>query len=78
MLTEFDEAKRSCPKRLAEHNHRRRKPASIAGTTGAKDSAPPSKKPNAGAVSISYTADNNSKLTCTSFLHPTCSALEHH
>jgi hypothetical protein len=68
VLTEFDEAKRSCRKRLAEHNRRRRKPAASSNTAGSKDSAPPSKKPNAGgAMSGSYTADNNSKLTCTSF-----------
>jgi hypothetical protein len=66
VLTEFDEAKRSCRKRLAEHNRRRRKPAA-SNTAGSKDSAPPSKKPSTGAMSGSYTADNNSKLTCTSF-----------
>ena len=63
VLTEFDEAKRSCRKRLAEHNRRRRKPAAGGNVTAvSKDSAqPPSKKPNSGAVSSSYTADNNSK-----------------
>ncbi|KQK16912.2 squamosa promoter-binding-like protein 10 [Brachypodium distachyon] len=65
VLTEFDEAKRSCRKRLAEHNRRRRKPATTNGTatSAAKDSATPpsSKKPNngaGGAIIGSYTVDN--------------------
>ncbi|KAF8783822.1 hypothetical protein HU200_000262 [Digitaria exilis] len=37
VLAEFDEAKRSCRKRLTEHNRRRRKPAGAQG----KDSPPP-------------------------------------
>uniref|UniRef100_A0A0D9WSU1 SBP-type domain-containing protein n=1 Tax=Leersia perrieri TaxID=77586 RepID=A0A0D9WSU1_9ORYZ len=61
VLTEFDEAKRSCRKRLAEHNRRRRKPAATAlSQATAKDAAasPASagKKPT-GATS-SYTGDN--------------------
>ncbi|KAF7098361.1 hypothetical protein CFC21_100109 [Triticum aestivum] len=63
VLTEFDEAKRSCRKRLAEHNRRRRKPASSSTTATSKDSAPPSKKHNAGAISSSYAADNNTALS---------------
>lgn len=57
VLTEFDEAKRSCRKRLAEHNRRRRKPATS--TVVTKDSASQSKKPNSSsAITSSYTTDN--------------------
>jgi hypothetical protein len=60
VLTEFDEAKRSCRKRLAEHNRRRRKPAT---TASSKDAAsPPAKKPSGGSISGSYTTDSKSKL----------------
>lgn len=67
VLTEFDEAKRSCRKRLAEHNRRRRKPAAAATTAvaAAKDAAAApvaaGKKPSGGAAT-SYTGDNKSKL----------------
>ncbi|KAG8095170.1 hypothetical protein GUJ93_ZPchr0012g20741 [Zizania palustris] len=57
MLTEFDEAKRSCRKRLAEHNRRRRKLSS----TAAKDVAPsvaPGKKPN----TTSYNSDSKNMM----------------
>ncbi|KAM3297546.1 hypothetical protein ACQJBY_039454 [Aegilops geniculata] len=75
VLTEFDGAKRSCRRRLTEHNRRRRKPA--AGSTAAvsKDSAPPSKKPNAGAISCSYTADNNTLSTTKSTIFSNTSAI---
>ncbi|XP_062178400.1 squamosa promoter-binding-like protein 10 [Phragmites australis] len=64
VLTEFDEAKRSCRKRLAEHNRRRRKPAT---TVASKDAAaPPAKKPNAGAITSSYTTDNKNLSTTKS------------
>jgi len=63
VLTEFDEAKRSCRKRLAEHNRRRRKPA--ASTASSKDGAsPPAKKPSGGSMTGSYTTDSKSKLAC--------------
>ena len=63
VLTEFDEAKRSCRKRLAEHNRRRRKPA--ASTASSKDGAsPPAKKPSGGSMTGSYTTDSRSKLAC--------------
>jgi len=65
VLTEFDEAKRSCRKRLAEHNRRRRKPAA-ASTASSKDAAasPPAKKPSGGSMTGSYTTDSRSKLAC--------------
>lgn len=75
VLTEFDEAKRSCRKRLAEHNRRRRKPAASSTGAAAKDSAPPSKKPNAGAVSSSYTADNNNFSAAKSTISSNTSAI---
>ncbi|KAK1612789.1 hypothetical protein QYE76_036462 [Lolium multiflorum] len=77
VLTEFDEAKRSCRKRLAEHNRRRRKPAASSNTAaGSKDSAPPSKKPNAGgAMSGSYTADNNNMSAAKSTISSNTSAI---
>ena len=63
VLTEFDEAKRSCRKRLAEHNRRRRKPA--ASTASSKDGAsPPAKKPSGGSMTGSYTTDSKSKHAC--------------
>lgn len=58
MLAEFDEAKRSCRKRLTEHNRRRRKPAGAQG----KDSPPHSKKADA-SITSSYTGDHRSKTT---------------
>ncbi|KAF7104308.1 hypothetical protein CFC21_105214 [Triticum aestivum] len=75
VLTEFDEAKRSCRRRLAEHNRRRRKPAAGTTATSSKDSAPPSKKPNAGAISGSYTADNNTLSTTKSTISSNTSAI---
>ncbi|OEL29082.1 Squamosa promoter-binding-like protein 10 [Dichanthelium oligosanthes] len=64
VLTEFDEAKRSCRKRLAEHNRRRRKPAT---TASSKDAAsPPAKKPSSGSISGSYTTDNKNLTTSKS------------
>ncbi|XP_062229451.1 squamosa promoter-binding-like protein 10 [Phragmites australis] len=73
VLTEFDEAKRSCRKRLAEHNRRRRKPAS---TVAAKDAAaPPAKKPNAGAITSSYTTDNKNLSTTKSTMSSNTSVI---
>ncbi|CAN6200904.1 unnamed protein product [Urochloa humidicola] len=64
VLTEFDEAKRSCRKRLAEHNRRRRKPAT---TASSKDGAsPPTKKPSGGSISGSYTTDSKNLSTAKS------------
>ncbi|CAL5041587.1 unnamed protein product [Urochloa decumbens] len=61
VLTEFDEAKRSCRKRLAEHNRRRRKPAT---TASSKDAAsPPAKKPSGGSISGSYTTDSKNLMS---------------
>ncbi|KAJ1260201.1 hypothetical protein BS78_10G214200 [Paspalum vaginatum] len=68
VLTEFDEAKRSCRKRLAEHNRRRRKPATAAAAASSKDAAspppPPAKKANGGSITSSYSTDNKN-LTAT-------------
>ncbi|PAN22993.1 hypothetical protein PAHAL_4G058300 [Panicum hallii] len=65
VLTEFDEAKRSCRKRLAEHNRRRRKPA--ASTASSKDAAsPPAKKPSGGSMTGSYTTDSKNLSTAKS------------
>ncbi|KAF7098360.1 hypothetical protein CFC21_100108 [Triticum aestivum] len=75
VLTEFDEAKRSCRRRLAEHNRRRRKPAAGSTAASSKDSAPPTKKPNAGAISSSYTADNNTLSTTKSTISSNTSAI---
>ncbi|XBI13257.1 hypothetical protein VPH35_140011 [Triticum aestivum] len=75
LLTEFDEAKRSCRRRLAEHNRRRRKPAAGSTAASSKDSAPPSKKPNAGAISSSYPADNNTLSTTKSTISSNTSAI---
>lgn len=60
VLSEFDEVKRSCRKRLAEHNRRRRKPPT---TASSKDAASPpaNKKPNCGSITSSYSTDNKSK-----------------
>ncbi|GJM97794.1 hypothetical protein PR202_ga14747 [Eleusine coracana subsp. coracana] len=64
VLTEFDEAKRSCRKRLAEHNRRRRKPATTA--VPSKDGSPTPKKPNAVDITSSYTTDNKNLSTTIS------------
>ncbi|KAM3297544.1 hypothetical protein ACQJBY_039452 [Aegilops geniculata] len=74
VLTEFDGAKRSCRKRLAEHNRRRRKP--VAGSAGAasKVLAPPSKKPNASGISSSYAANNNTLSATKSTISSNTSA----
>uniref|UniRef100_J3LA42 SBP-type domain-containing protein n=1 Tax=Oryza brachyantha TaxID=4533 RepID=J3LA42_ORYBR len=59
VLAEFDEAKRSCRKRLTEHNRRRRKPT--AGGAQSRDSPPPpppSKKGTDAGVASSYTSDH--------------------
>nr|AQQ11842.1 squamosa-promoter binding protein-like protein [Bambusa oldhamii] len=58
VLVEFDEAKRSCRKRLTEHNRRRRKPAAAQ----AKDSPPPSKKADT-SITSSYTSDHKTAST---------------
>jgi hypothetical protein len=61
VLTEFDEAKRSCRKRLAEHNRRRRKQATTAVPSQDGGSSPTAKKPNGGSITSSYATDNKSK-----------------
>ena len=68
VLSEFDEVKRSCRKRLAEHNRRRRKPAT---TASSKDAASPpaNKKPNGGSITSSYCTDNKSKHICMLSFH---------
>jgi hypothetical protein len=69
VLTEFDEAKRSCRKRLAEHNRRRRKPATTAVPSKDGSSSPTAKKPNnAGAITSPYTTDHKSKNASSSDL----------
>ncbi|XP_048535796.1 squamosa promoter-binding-like protein 5 [Triticum urartu] len=60
VLAEFDEAKRSCRKRLTEHNRRRRKPAGAQG----KDSPPPSKKADA-SITSSYTGNHKTNKSTT-------------
>ncbi|CAD6335989.1 unnamed protein product [Miscanthus lutarioriparius] len=60
VLSEFDEVKRSCRKRLAEHNRRRRKPATTASSKDAT-SPPANKKPNGGSITSSYSTDNKSR-----------------
>jgi hypothetical protein len=60
VLTEFDEAKRSCRKRLAEHNRRRRKQATTAVPSQDGGSSPTTKKPNVGSITSSYATDNKS------------------
>uniref|UniRef100_A0A0A9G6E5 Sbp3 n=1 Tax=Arundo donax TaxID=35708 RepID=A0A0A9G6E5_ARUDO len=73
VLTEFDEAKRSCRKRLAEHNRRRRK---LATTVASKDAAaPPAKKPNAGSITSSYTTDNKNLSTTKSTMSSNTSVI---
>ncbi|KAM0896322.1 hypothetical protein ACQ4PT_023269 [Festuca glaucescens] len=57
VLAEFDEAKRSCRKRLTEHNRRRRKPAGEQG----KDTPPPTKK----ADTSSYSGDHRTNKSST-------------
>jgi hypothetical protein len=58
VLAEFDEAKRSCRKRLTEHNRRRRKPISAQG----KDlSPPPPPKKADTCITTSYSNDLKSK-----------------
>jgi hypothetical protein len=59
VLAEFDEAKRSCRKRLTEHNRRRRKPISAQG----KDSSPPPPPPKKAdtCITTSYSNDLKSK-----------------
>ncbi|KAF7098358.1 hypothetical protein CFC21_100106 [Triticum aestivum] len=59
VITEFDQTKRSCRKRLAEHNRRRRKPVASGAGAVSKDLAVPSRKQNAGGISSSYAGDNN-------------------
>ncbi|CAD6251687.1 unnamed protein product [Miscanthus lutarioriparius] len=53
VLAEFDEAKRSCRKRLTEHNRRRRKPISAQD----KDSSPPPPKKADICITTSYSND---------------------
>ncbi|KAF8691242.1 hypothetical protein HU200_040365 [Digitaria exilis] len=54
VLAEFDEAKRSCRKRLTEHNRRRRKPAGAQG----KDSPPPPPKRADTCITASCNSDH--------------------
>ncbi|XP_062217272.1 squamosa promoter-binding-like protein 5 [Phragmites australis] len=58
VLAEFDDAKRSCRKRLTEHNRRRRKPAGAQG----KDSSPPPKKADT-SITASYNSDHKNAST---------------
>ncbi|KAF0906127.1 hypothetical protein E2562_009118 [Oryza meyeriana var. granulata] len=71
VLAEFDEAKRSCRKRLTEHNRRRRKP-----TAGAqsKDSppSPPSKKGTDTSIARSYTSDHKAAASATTASAVSC------
>jgi hypothetical protein len=57
VLAEFDEAKRSCRKRLTEHNRRRRKPISAQD----KDSSLPPPKKADTCITTSYSNDIKSK-----------------
>ncbi|KAJ1278144.1 hypothetical protein BS78_04G057000 [Paspalum vaginatum] len=59
VLAEFDDAKRSCRKRLTEHNRRRRKPAGAQG----KNSSPPPKKAADTCITTSYNSDHKSRAS---------------
>ncbi|XP_066378415.1 squamosa promoter-binding-like protein 10 [Miscanthus floridulus] len=74
VLSEFDEVKRSCRKRLAEHNRRRRKPAT---TASSKDAASPPaiKKPNGGSITSSYSTDNKNLSTAKSTMSSNTSSV---
>ncbi|KAF7098359.1 hypothetical protein CFC21_100107 [Triticum aestivum] len=63
VLTEFDEAKRSCRRRLAEHNRRRRKPAASSTMAASKDSASPSDN-NTLSTTKSTISSNTSAISC--------------
>ncbi|KAG2656401.1 hypothetical protein PVAP13_1KG080400 [Panicum virgatum] len=56
VLAEFDDAKRSCRKRLTEHNRRRRKPA---GAQGKDYSPPPKRAADTCIISTSYSSDHH-------------------
>lgn len=68
VLAEFDEAKRSCRKRLTEHNRRRRKPAGEKGN----DAPPPTKKPDTSSYSGDDHRTNKSSTTMVA-VSPTAS-----
>ncbi|XP_040377151.1 squamosa promoter-binding-like protein 5 [Oryza brachyantha] len=73
VLAEFDEAKRSCRKRLTEHNRRRRKPT--AGGAQSRDSPPPpppSKKGTDAGVASSYTSDHKAAASTTTASGVSC------
>ncbi|TKW37703.1 hypothetical protein SEVIR_1G065500v4 [Setaria viridis] len=60
VLAEFDEAKRSCRKRLTEHNRRRRKPA---GAQAGKYSSPPPKRADTTCITTSCNSDHHKSST---------------
>jgi hypothetical protein len=62
VLAEFDNSKRSCRKRLTEHNRRRRKPASA---QDKEDSSPPPKRADTTTYNDS---DHKSKHTTAIYL----------
>uniref|UniRef100_A0A0E0JW98 SBP-type domain-containing protein n=1 Tax=Oryza punctata TaxID=4537 RepID=A0A0E0JW98_ORYPU len=72
VLAEFDEAKRSCRKRLTEHNRRRRKPT--AGGQSSKDSPPPppSKKGTDASIASSYTSCDHKTASTTTASGVSC------
>uniref|UniRef100_A0A804P3Y0 SBP-type domain-containing protein n=1 Tax=Zea mays TaxID=4577 RepID=A0A804P3Y0_MAIZE len=57
VLAEFDEAKRSCRKRLTEHNRRRRKPISAQGNNDHSSPPPPAPKKADTCITTSYNDD---------------------
>ncbi|KAL5206958.1 hypothetical protein ABZP36_031393 [Zizania latifolia] len=69
VLAEFDEAKRSCRKRLTEHNRRRRKPA---GGAQAKDLPPPLKKAADSSIASSYTSEHKAAASTTTASGVSC------
>ncbi|KAG8069964.1 hypothetical protein GUJ93_ZPchr0006g40981 [Zizania palustris] len=63
VLAEFDEAKRSCRKRLTEHNRRRRKPAG--GVQGKCSPAPLKKAADSSINASSYNSEHKASASTT-------------
>uniref|UniRef100_A0A804P3X8 SBP-type domain-containing protein n=1 Tax=Zea mays TaxID=4577 RepID=A0A804P3X8_MAIZE len=64
VLAEFDEAKRSCRKRLTEHNRRRRKPISAQGNNDHSSPPPPAPKKADTCITTSYNDDPKTSSRC--------------
>ncbi len=63
MLTEFDEIKRSCRRRLAGHNERRRKPHLESSSSAAAAAAA------AAAINLSFNCRISSPMSSTDAFH---------